>query len=422
MTLKSRGTLYEAAAVLFLLLWGAWLLFQPYLPGSDGYYLLDQTTEILKSGALRIKNNDPTPYHIAGLIKLGIQPELSVKLLLFFAGAFWLWMGRKSEIWFFFCITPLFIFHLVQFPKLTIAILLGIQAFLWAGKRNPILLAVAAGLFHPLGFCAWGLFKLKNWKIWAPWVGAFILAAALPLYGYFIRSQSFSLVPVGFKFVTDPHLPILFRTGFVCWLVWMASHLSALWMAFAFLAPSSHGELFGTMERWAFVILLFSPWIFKNEKWGWYWVPLVPVAGWLMLQQIPQYDYKPLEDLIPITQNLNLKMLVVDQTGKFYFTAKTGKDAYFFEPEDDWDKTTIWRVVQNVSPGALLPFMGESCAPGTKTWFAIRPDMLLMREDCWEAIRSKINKDQNEYLYDIVWDNTINPCKKRPLFLGIRNE
>src|SRR5579863_9545248 len=122
MKYKNEDWAYGATAGLLLALWGGWLLAQTYLPGTDGYYLLDQVGETLKSGTLRIKNHDPTPYLVAGMIRLGLNPEFSVKLLLFFGGGIWLWLGRKAPSGFFFWLTPIFFYHLIQFPKLTFSI------------------------------------------------------------------------------------------------------------------------------------------------------------------------------------------------------------------------------------------------------------------------------------------------------------
>ncbi len=419
--MKNSRLFHGLPAVLTVLVFGAWLFSRAYLPGSDGYYFLDQAVGILNSGSLRIKNHDPTPYFIAGLIRLGIQPELSVKLLFLAATGMWFWLGRKAETALFYLLAPLFLFHLIQFPKLTLALLLAIQAFQSLGWGSRITWLSGATLFHPIGLASWALAKLRDVKPWAPWIGSAALAAGFVVFGWFLRSQSFSLTPVGVKFLVNPHLPILFR---ICCGLWMGRMLFAPrqgWLVLGLLAPSSSGELFGSLERWDLALILFSPWLLSREKWNFFWAPLAPVAAGWMLLPMPVYDYSVLDQVIDLSKNLDMKMLVVDQTGKFYFTAKTGIDAYFFEPEDGWPKETTWRLARNVSSGELLPYLEGPCAPGSKTWFTLRPGTLLIREDCWEEIRSKILPGENEDLYGRIWDNQSNPSHKRPPFLDIRH-
>jgi hypothetical protein len=420
MKLKNNGWPYGAAAGLALLFWGGWLWTQPYLPGTDGYYLLDQAGGILKSGALKIQNHDPTPYLAVGMVKCGIPPEVSVKVLLFLGGAAWFWLGRKASPVLFFWLTPLFFFHMIQFPKSSFSILLGVQAFLSLSPWGLASFGIAAFLFHPVGLGCLLLARLGQWKRWAPWAASFALAFGLPLLGHFWRSQVFSFSPVGYKLLMDSHLPLLLRIGVAGWIALLAFSPEKGWLALGFLAPSSQGELVGTPERWMLALLLFSAWVVQDKKGKLFLAPLTPFLAWFLLQQMPRYDYPLMDQVISRSKNLDLKMLVVDQTGKFYFTAKTGQDAYFFEPEDGWRKDSIWRLARQVSPGELLPFMKGACAGGGPTWITLRPDALLIREDCWEEIRAGIRKEENEDLYERVWDHPINPSKKRPAFLRNR--
>ncbi len=395
---------------------------QTRLPGTDGYYLLDQAGEVLKSGSLRINNHDPTPFLVAGMIRLGLAPELSVKLLLLLGMGAWLWLGRRAVSVFFFWLTPLFLYHLIQFPKLSLSLLLAVGAFSSLSQVGKGVLGALSFLFHPLGPAGLLLGEIEKLKKWIPWVGSAVLSLSFPLLGHLWRGQGFSLAPVGYKLLVNPHFPLVLRIIVAGWIAGLVLNPSQAWLALGLLAPNSSEELIGTPERWMLALILFSAWVFRDQKAKLVLASGAPFLAWLMLMQMPHYDYSLMDEVIAKSRELDLKMLVVDQTGKFYFTAKTGKDAYFFEPEDDWEKKAIWRVVKHVSPGELFPYMGRTCGPGSSTWFVLRPDAFLIREDCWEQLRSGVQKEENEDLYDRVWDNGANPYKKRPVFLQKRQK
>jgi hypothetical protein len=46
---------------------------------------------------------------------------------------------------------------------------------------------------------------------------------------------------------------------------------------------------------------------------------------------------------------------------------------------------------------------------------------LLVREDCWENLRARLNPIDNPDLYTEVWENVENPSQPRPAFLRARH-
>jgi hypothetical protein len=418
----NKGPYYVVAASALLCLWGYWLAMLDKVPGADGYYLLEQARFVIQTGALKIHNHDPTPYLLAIVIKAGLQPETAAKTLLFVCGIAWLWLGRKAHSAFFFIVSPLFFYHLVQFPKLSIALMLAAAA--WTASKTPwkCFFAAASLSFHPLAFLCFLVPWLGRFGRKAMWWGSFGLILTILAVGYFMREGDLKPYPVGYKFLTDPNFPGVLR---ICIGLWMAQMLLVLgassgWIALGLLAPTTAGELFGASERLVLATILLSPWFLRDEKRKLPWGLLSPWLCWLILSQIPRHSYELVDKVISQSDKIGITMLVSDQTDKFYFTYKTGQDGYFFEPEDTWPRKGIWRLAQNVSAGELLPYMRGTCGPGAESWYSLSDSALLISEDCWKGIRSQISKDDNEDLYARVWNHFVNPSKKRPKFLSSR--
>lgn len=114
-------------------------------------------------------------------------------------------------------------------------------------------------------------------------------------------------------------------------------------------------------------------------------------------------------------------MLVSSKGFNHFYTFTTGAPAFSFEPEDHWDSTQVWRVVQSVSPQELavltppacqaqvIPLEEPECTP-------LAAPMFLVREDCYRQIRRNA-REQNGPAALILFNDVIHPNKKRSLFL-----
>lgn len=124
-------------------------------------------------------------------------------------------------------------------------------------------------------------------------------------------------------------------------------------------------------------------------------------------------------------QEYHIPMLIVEKGFPYFYQLKTGNLAFPFEPEDHWDKTQIWRRFKypHLSPEELFNHASPQCRDkiivlGKKGVCPPLPyDVTLIREDCYEEIRSKIILERDPILFPAFTHDVLHPYKKRPSFL-----
>jgi hypothetical protein len=212
--------------------------------------------------------------------------------------------------------------------------------------------------------------------------------------------------------------------------------------------PSSRVELFGLGERLASlnigVIACASLFVLsgassnlqsygdlRNFRLGkWPLAIIVSIAaisiGWrsaLVSRELPTAEYQGFSPIVAFLSDKKIPMLIAHRRFAFYYTSVTGRDAFSFDPETHWPILSIWRLVAEVEPAEIAHGLnGEVCrwdgdnvlpVPGSKN--------ILVREDCWQGLRSRISQTDDPDLFRRVWNNDINPSAQRPKFLQERN-
>lgn len=119
----------------------------------------------------------------------------------------------------------------------------------------------------------------------------------------------------------------------------------------------------------------------------------------------------------------HIPMLITEKSFPYFYRFKTGKLAFPFEPEDHWDKTQIWRRLKYLSPDILFKQASAQCRDkiivlGEEAGCPPLPySATLIREDCYEEIRSKDILAKEPVLFQLFTNDILYPFKKRPLFL-----
>jgi hypothetical protein len=114
-------------------------------------------------------------------------------------------------------------------------------------------------------------------------------------------------------------------------------------------------------------------------------------------------------------------MLIAHRGLDFFYTFRLQRDAFHFDPEPNWNRGEIWRVVARVTPEEVAFYSPASCPWGESAKAIRGTDYLLVREDCWERFRLAVNRQDAPDLYSEVWENAENPSQLRPAFLRARH-
>jgi hypothetical protein len=132
-------------------------------------------------------------------------------------------------------------------------------------------------------------------------------------------------------------------------------------------------------------------------------------------------DYTQYEKVVAALENDNIHMLIARQGLDFFYTYRLRRDAFHFDPEPNWNRTEIWRVAVRITPEEVAYYSSPSCVWGKAARTIGDTDFLLVREDCWENLRARLNPKENPDLYTEVWEDMENPSEPRPAFLRVRH-
>lgn len=132
-------------------------------------------------------------------------------------------------------------------------------------------------------------------------------------------------------------------------------------------------------------------------------------------------DYARYEEVVTVLARDNIPMLIAHRGLDFFYSYKLRRDAFHFDPEPNWNRTEIWRVAQGITPEEIVFYSSPTCVWGQAARTISDTDYLLVREDCWESFRARLNRDDNPDLYTEVWEDVENPSQPRPAFLRARH-
>lgn len=208
----------------------------------------------------------------------------------------------------------------------------------------------------------------------------------------------------------------------------------SLWLPAFF--PFGGAEVFGPGERYAILLpalSLINCLIFLREPIQRPWqtwqkfllpilacVPALAASSRLEISHPKKLDpnFSEYRRVSEELEKLDIPMLIASKGLVFYYKYRWMREAFPYEPEKHWDKTRIWRITYAIAPDELFHYLPESCSwDGGLTQTLQTPNYILIREDCWDLFRKKILPEDDEDLYERVWQSPMNPSKHRPAFL-----
>jgi hypothetical protein len=131
-------------------------------------------------------------------------------------------------------------------------------------------------------------------------------------------------------------------------------------------------------------------------------------------------DYFAYERVVTALRDVPIPILIAHRGLDFFYSYRLRRDAFHFDPEPDWNRAEIWRAAARVTPEELAFYSPQGCAWGRTARTIRGTQYLLVREDCWEKFRSRIDRSQNPDLYAEIRENMENPSQARPAFLRAR--
>jgi hypothetical protein len=462
-----------------------WQLHFPNLLGTDAYYLVVQAQTVLTTGSLKIPDGDPIPFLMAGIMQLGVTGEAAFQITIAVIHGLMIGLLVSfllKQAWglgaFVGCLAlvvgeSIGLYHVFEFPKLSLALVIlfaAIAFYRGTASRKTLSIGLFAGasLIHPavwpvavlsLGFLVYsdGLLSKYRSAMYVICIAVIVLSASYFLLrqgnGILNRYTEASGGPGLVVFMSRSNLPrflqsevdlvIILLVGALCISLIRRNYAQNVVngaLLLLTMLPASANEMFGLGERMVLIVAIAALPIVMMEATG---ISTVGTSGALNLRSgvvalstlcvtafwvpdvlanaLPKVDYTKLKRIVDKVETKRPDMLIAQRSLSFYYTALTSRDAFIFEPDPDWDKRKIWRVVFDVDVDEILYFAPAYCSETPSLTESIpRTDAVLMREDCWEAFRKEVSKDQLPGLWDRVWDDEENPYKMRPGFLKDR--
>jgi hypothetical protein len=147
---------------------------------------------------------------------------------------------------------------------------------------------------------------------------------------------------------------------------------------------------------------------------------LLPLQSRSYRELLATDEYSSYERVVTALRNRNIPMLIAHRGLDFFYTYRLKRDAFHFDPDRGWDLRETWRVAEQITPEEMAYYSPPNCPWGKTADLLPGTDVVLVREDCWEDFRLRINKVDNPDLYTEVWENSENPSQPRPDFLRKR--
>jgi len=133
-------------------------------------------------------------------------------------------------------------------------------------------------------------------------------------------------------------------------------------------------------------------------------------------------DYVSYEKVVASLRDIKVPMLIAHRGLDFFYSYRLRRDAFHFDPEPNWNRAEIWRVAARITPEEVAYYSPPQCPWGQTAWAIRGTGYVLVREDCWEQLRSLVTRDENPDLYTEIWTDMENPSQTRPDFLRARNQ
>jgi len=130
------------------------------------------------------------------------------------------------------------------------------------------------------------------------------------------------------------------------------------------------------------------------------------------------YDYSSYEKVVADLGKEPIPMLIAHRGLDFFYSYRLRRDAFHFDPEPGWKRSDIWRVAMRVTPEEVTYYAPATCQWSGTARTIPDTDYSLVREDCWEHLRTNVDPKDNPDLYVELWDDPENPSGKRPAFLS----
>jgi hypothetical protein len=131
-------------------------------------------------------------------------------------------------------------------------------------------------------------------------------------------------------------------------------------------------------------------------------------------------DYAWYEKVVAALREVKVPMLIAHRGLDFFYSYRLRRDAFHFDPEPNWNRAEILRVATRITPEEVAYYSPPQCPWGQTARIIRGTGYVLVREDCWELLRSRITRDENPDLYTEIWMDMENPSQMRPDFLRSR--
>ena len=138
--------------------------------------------------------------------------------------------------------------------------------------------------------------------------------------------------------------------------------------------------------------------------------------------EVGGYDYSSYEKVVADLENQTIPMLIAHRGLDFFYSYRLRRDAFHFDPEPGWKRSDIWRVATRVTPEEVAYYAPTACQWSETARTIPDTDYLLVREDCWEQLRTNVDPKDNPDLYVELWEDPENPSGARPAFLRNRHQ
>ncbi len=444
----------------------------PELLGSDSYFGLSQGKYLAEHGHFKVPDRGLNYVITAGLIKLGVGDEDSVRftqaLILAFAFSISLAfiqllsprgsaINLLASVLAIAVLAPILFFHTIEFPKLTFGASVFLTSLILRKYRSVSLgLAICAGALHQalLPFvAAVAIFHVPRFAHRRVLTFGSFCFAILAITVYFINwtraQEAFMAIathPLSITtFFFRPEISLFLRT--LCALLLVALGASTFLCLYSgknkqallglallvLLLPTSLAEPFGLGERFLVLTSLLAIPLITLQ---WHTIedfrapPLtfnlfagfaIGLGSLSTILTVPRYDYTSIKQATEFLQSKPEKIVIARKPLKFYYTAITGRDSFSFSPEAGWNLNSIARVAIGIDRDEFIYYAGDVCPwgsqlvemiPGT-TW-------LWMKESCWQELKKRVSEDLDPSLYRRLHDDGLNPSHSRPKFLRER--
>lgn len=445
-----------------------------FLHGWDAYYYLLKTAAWFEHHQWAVADGNFVHLLLSPFKWLGFSPQQTwqlwpgVSIICFLLSFYKNIRFIKNPVWAtvifaWAVLSPSLFYSAVNFPKTFLALICFNFVFFYTLTKRPIpwcLFACATILLHKImlpyvGLCAlW--FYWQNRQKDTTLIGCAI--GALGLFWLLLqqtatfsinltdltRLESGNLTPGILYLIGRTALPSGLRLELVTSLLLGIAMLwrypkqlryMALGWLFALL-PVGSAETFGLGERTAlllpYMIMLSCVWLaytlpnVKQKPIRWHrWLytagALLLVAFFRPSYALPSTHQEDEQNLLLVSSLRSYRpaLLITNRRFSYFYKFHTGLESFPFEPDDDWDKTAIWRLVSGATPQALQPFLPAHCQEYMHEILlpnGFSSGNTLLREDCYVALRAAVAPNVIP-LYPLLHTNTINPWKPRPDFL-----